>query len=116
MDEASARELDEPRLISQMVGREIDQLYPPRLMQPSEQVIFEVKDVHRAGVIRHISFKIRRGEVVGLAGLMGSGRTELARLLFGLEPLDAGEIKLDDMSIENLSTRRRIALGLALSD
>ncbi len=114
VDHAPARELDEPRLISRMVGREIDQLFPVRHVEPLSQVLLAVQGVYRAGVLRDISFDLRSGEVLGMAGLMGSGRTELARCLFGLDPIDGGALKLDNEQVEHLSARQRIDRGLAL--
>ena len=79
-----------------MVGRTIDQIYPPRApaARPGTPVL-EVSGLSQPGVVHDISFRVQPGEVVGVAGLMGSGRSEMARILFGLDPKSAGEIEVD---------------------
>jgi ribose transport system ATP-binding protein len=72
----------------------------------------EVKDVTQAGVVRNISFRVAAGEVLGLSGLMGAGRSELARILFGLERNAQGEVRVDGQLLTG-GPRRRIAQGLA---
>jgi ribose transport system ATP-binding protein len=80
-------------LVSQMVGRPVDVLYPKRERRASPEVVLEVRDLAASGV-EHASFDVRRGEVFGIAGLMGAGRTELVRTLFGLQPVKSGTFKL----------------------
>jgi ABC-type sugar transport system ATPase subunit len=82
-----------------MVGREIDQVFPPRSDAPHDEVALRLRNVTRRGVIEDINLTVRRGEIVGLAGMMGAGRTELARIIFGLDPLDTGQIILSDGEI-----------------
>lgn len=101
------------RMISLMVGREITQLFPARNSQPASEVALDVKAVSQPGMARNISFQLRRGEILGLSGLMGSGRSELARILFGLDPCASGEIQLNGQSLTGLSPRERIQRGLA---
>ena len=101
------------RLITLMVGRSLDQLYPTRDTQPAPAAVMQVSDLSQPGVIEGISFELRRGEVLGIAGLMGAGRTELARILFGLEPCARGSITINGAEISALTTRERIARGLA---
>jgi ribose transport system ATP-binding protein len=85
-----------PRMISLMVGRQIEQMYPARTERKSAgEAVLEVKGVSRRGVVEDVSFTLHRGEILGLSGLMGSGRTELARILFGVDPYDRGEIRLN---------------------
>ena len=79
-------------MISLMVGREIDQLYPERKAQPTEQVLLEVQKVSKAGIVHEIDFSLHAGEVLGIFGLMGSGRSELAQILFGMDTHDSGNI------------------------
>ncbi len=76
-----ANEFTAERLISLMVGRSLDRLYPQREQSQSAEVIFEVESLSQPGVIKDIGFKLHRGELLGITGLMGSGRTELARIL-----------------------------------
>ena len=106
-------EFDVERLISLMVGREITQLYPPRVTPPSEEVLFEARNLMQPCITQDVSFEIRQGEILGISGLMGSGRSELARILFGLDPCAKGEILLAGQPIHHLTPRERVQRGLA---
>ncbi|WP_119066272.1 sugar ABC transporter ATP-binding protein [Aggregatilinea lenta] len=86
---------DVSRMISLMVGRSIEQLYPVRESEPADDVLMQVEDVCQTGIVEDINFTLRKGEVLGVFGLMGSGRTELARLLFGLDEFGTGEVRLN---------------------
>ncbi len=100
-------------LIRLMVGRDVEAIFPKREIAIGDPVLtLEGVTSHAAGV-HDVSFTIRRGEIVGLSGLVGAGRTELARVLFGLEPLDAGTIRLNGQSIRPRSPEDAIARGLA---
>jgi ribose transport system ATP-binding protein len=101
------------RMVSLMVGREITQFYPPRNTRPGSEVILDVRHVSQPGMVRDISFQLHRGEVLGISGLMGSGRSELARILFGLDPSRTGEIRLEGCAIQHMGPRDRIVRGLA---
>jgi ribose transport system ATP-binding protein len=79
-------------VIRMMVGRTIYQAAPEAPAQGSPDVLLEVKHLRRGTVIRDVSFHLRRGEILGFAGLMGAGRTEVMRAVFGADPLDSGEI------------------------
>ena len=79
-------------LVLMMVGRELDHLYGRRKGRPSGEVVLEVRNLSGPPLIRNVSFKLSKGEIVGLAGLIGAGRTELARLLIGAEKKTAGAI------------------------
>lgn len=101
-------------LIPLMVGRALGELYPVRpARKEPRQPALEARGVDEPGVVRVAHLEVREGEVVGIAGLMGSGRTELARILFGLDRAAQGEILLDGKRIDHLSPARRIARGLA---
>jgi len=80
------------QIISMMVGRTIDEMAPdiPEIKAP--EVVLEVKSLNRSGSIKDVSFRLKRGEILGFAGLMGAGRTEVARAIFGADPIDSGEI------------------------
>ena len=106
-------ELDLEAIVSLMVGRSISQMFPPRSAAPTTAVVLEVKGVSQPGVVRSISFKLHRGEVLGLAGLMGSGRSELARILFGLDPFARGEILVGGRPRLPGGPRSSIQQGLA---
>ncbi|MFX9788073.1 D-xylose ABC transporter ATP-binding protein, partial [Acinetobacter baumannii] len=75
VSERPARDFDIPQLIRLMVGRTLEQLYPPRPGGPSPEVLLEARGLSREGVLEGVSFRLHRGEVLGLFGLMGSGRT-----------------------------------------
>ncbi len=108
--ESSLSEMD---LIRMMVGREVSRLFPPAEAQPRE-VVLGVRGVHcRAGGIHNVTFDVRAGEILGLAGLVGAGRTELARVLFGITPADSGEIQLDGRRVEIRSPRQAVEAGIA---
>jgi ribose transport system ATP-binding protein len=101
------------RMVSLMVGREIAQFFPPRQSKPAGEVALSVRGVSQPGIARNISFDLHRGEVLGVSGLMGSGRSELARILFGLDQCASGEVRLNGEPLTGLSPRERIRRGLA---
>jgi rhamnose transport system ATP-binding protein len=105
--------LTEGELIQLMVGREVSHIYPPAEGAPGE-IILSLKSLGcAASGIRDISLDVRAGEIVGLAGLVGAGRTELARVLFGLTPADAGEIFLNGARVSITSPQEAVARGIA---
>jgi rhamnose transport system ATP-binding protein len=106
-------EINESSLIGMMIGREVSHIYPPRQAQPGDVVLSARNITSAAGGIRDVSLDVRRGEIVGLAGLVGAGRTELARVLFGITPADRGEILLGDRQVVIGSPRDAIANGIA---
>ena len=80
------------QIISMMVGRTIFESAPELPEHPSTDVVLEVRNLNRGRSIRDVSFQLRRGEILGIAGLVGAGRTEVARAVFGADQLDSGEI------------------------
>lgn len=98
-------------LIAMMTGRDLDAQFPKEAARPGE-VALRVEGLGRNGVLHDISFSVRRGEIVGLAGLMGSGRTELARALFGADAIDCGRIEVHGRERRIRSPREAIDLGL----
>jgi ribose transport system ATP-binding protein len=109
----SARSFDVKLMISLMVGRDIEQLYPPRTSTPSRDEILRVEALTAKGIVDKISFRLHKGEVLGLFGLMGSGRTELARMIFGLDPFDSGQVVVDSQPMTRASARSSIRNHLA---
>ncbi len=97
-------EMDENKVISRMVGRELNNIFD-RKPVPHGQVVLEVEGLTRKGVFHDISFQVRAGEVLGLSGLMGAGRTEIARCIFGLDRYDSGAIRVlgKPVAIRNVS-------------
>ncbi|TQM43590.1 ribose transport system ATP-binding protein [Pseudonocardia cypriaca] len=105
-------ELDPPTLVRLMVGRPLDAYYPPRGGDFGD-VRLEVRG-GTAPALRGIDLAVRAGEVVGVAGLQGSGRTELLRAIFGADPFTAGEVRLDGEPVRLTSPRRAITAGVAM--
>ena len=89
-----ARELDVDQVIGLMVGRPMENLFPERPKKQIGEPILEVEGLTRQGVFSGINLKLARGEIVGMAGLMGAGRTEVARALFGLDAYDSGTVRV----------------------
>ena len=93
VDSRPASEYTLDKVIALMVGREMTNAYPKEQV-PIGDTIFEVENLCCKGVFKNITFNVRRGEIVGFAGLMGAGRTETMRAIFGLDPYDSGTIKI----------------------
>jgi ABC-type sugar transport system ATPase subunit len=98
-------------IIRWMVGRDLTNTYPPRTTTPGE-VVLEVQNLSRRGELHDISFHLRRGEILGIAGLVGSGRTELVRALYGADPIDRGEIKLHGRTLAIKTPKESIKNGI----
>lgn len=107
----SVGEAPEDRLVTMMVGRSLSEQFP-RTTTPVGQPVLQVKNVSVSGVLRDLNFEIRRGEIVGIFGLMGSGRTTLARALFGLERVESGEVYVDGARARIGSPMDAIRLGI----
>ncbi|MGJ8724766.1 MAG: sugar ABC transporter ATP-binding protein [Roseibacillus sp.] len=103
--------LDE--LVKLMVGRELKETYPERNHQVSEEVLLEVEHVSGT-IVKDVSLNIKKGEVLGLAGLIGSGRTELAEILFGYKKKSAGRVTLQGREVDSKTPKQAIAEGIAL--
>lgn len=82
------------QIITMMVGREIYDSTKQNRIENTSETVLEVKGLSRKGALRDINFKLRKGEIIGFAGLIGAGRTEVARAIFGADPIDAGEISV----------------------
>lgn len=100
-------------LIRLMVGRELKEKYPKISILIGEE-IFKVKNLERKGVLKNISFSVREGEIVGIAGLVGAGRTELARAIFGADKIDKGEIYVEGKKVNISKPKDAINCGIAL--
>lgn len=86
-----ARDFTPESAVTHMVGRTLESVFPKEEVELGE-VHLEVRNLTRTGVFENVSFQVRKGEILGLAGLVGAGRTEISRAIFGLDPLDSGEV------------------------
>jgi ribose transport system ATP-binding protein len=100
-------------IIRLMVGRELKQMIPKEAAELGQPALV-VKNLSRKGVLHSISFTARQGEVLGIAGLVGAGRTELARAIFGADPIDGGAVELFDRPVRIKSPQDAIRLGIGL--
>lgn len=101
-------------IIECMVGREIEEKYP-RINVPLSKTVLKVKNLSAGTTVKDISFELKQGEIVGIAGLVGSGRTEMTRALFGIDPKESGEIWLYDKKIEIKNPADAIKQGIVLA-
>src|SRR5215216_6283661 len=111
VETAPASELDEEKLVNLMVGREIGNLYPKPETEVGE-VLLRVSGITRGKVLKDCSFEVRSGEILGFAGLVGAGRTELARAVFGADPVDSGRVELDGEEVRITSPQAAIDAGI----
>jgi len=107
------QETSENQLIKMMVGRTLGEFYPERANKPGAELL-AVKALGRQGSFKNVSFSLRRGEILGLFGLVGSGRTQLARCIFGAERATRGEIRLNGELIRPHSPHDAVRAGIAL--
>jgi rhamnose transport system ATP-binding protein len=112
VDTLPVEDADRAKLIELMVGRPINAVFPKRPVPIGEQVLELRGLASKAAGIRDISLSVRRGEILGIAGLVGSGRTQLAETIFGLTPADSGEIRLGGAAVRIDSPRAAIASGI----
>ncbi|MBT0771596.1 sugar ABC transporter ATP-binding protein [Kineosporia sp. J2-2] len=99
-------------IVNLMVGREVAELFPKQDTEIGE-VVLQVDGLNSAGVFHDISFTVRRGEIVGLAGLVGAGRSEIARAVFGVDRFDSGSVTMKGNAVPPRSPRAAIASGMA---
>lgn len=88
-------------MVSMMVGRSLDQYYPAKKKLPEKEIMFEVKKLNAGKLVKDVSFQVHKGEILGLAGLVGAGRSETMRAIFGADKLESGEILLNGKKIHN---------------
>ena len=113
-----ATDYNPDKLVARMVGREITNVFPKDTTVPIGDVIFEVKDLTQAkedgGRFRGINFQLRAGEILGFAGLVGAGRSEVMRAIFGLDPITSGSVYLNGREVHIKNTRDAINHGIAM--
>jgi ribose transport system ATP-binding protein len=111
--ERPVSQITRKEMIEMMVGRELKDEFPPREAVPGP-VRLEVTGLRRGRAVQDVSFSVRRGEILALAGLVGAGRTETVRLIFGADAREAGEIRLDGTVLTIRSPRDAITQGIGL--
>jgi len=107
------QESDQNQLIKMMVGRSLSEIFPVR-KPPTGEVALEVKGLTQKGSFSDISFSIRQGEILGMFGLVGSGRTQVARSIFGADRFSEGEIRLNGKPIHPRSPQDAVSAGIAM--
>ena len=111
VDTKAVPESNYDEVVRKMVGREITDYYPEKTNEIKD-TIFEAKNLESNGVFKNINFHVREGEILGFSGLMGSGRTEIMRAVFGLDPLDSGEIILKGEKLNIKGPKDSISKGI----
>lgn len=109
----SVKNLDKDRLINMMVGRELNDIYPKGEAEIGE-VFLEVKGLNRDGVFRDINFDVKKGEIVGFYGLVGAGRSEVMRAIFGIDKLQSGELFIEGKKVKIKTPKQAIKHGFAM--
>jgi rhamnose transport system ATP-binding protein len=112
VDTQAIKDVSHNKLIHMMVGRTITELFPKQDVEAGE-VVLKVEHLTRDGAFKDVSFELRRGEILGIAGLVGSGRTSLVRAIFGVEPAVSGTIQIEGREVSITSAQQAIQLGLA---
>ena len=108
------KDISDGEIIKQMVGRELSNIYPPKNDVEKGEVILKVDNltsIHE-NIFRNCSFELRKGEILGFSGLMGAGRTEVARLIFGADPMDSGKIYIHGKEVSIKSTKDAVNAGI----
>jgi ABC-type sugar transport system ATPase subunit len=112
VDTRMVKDVTEQELITMMVGRRIDDLFP-KIDAALGDVVLEVKDLHRKPHTHGVSFSVRAGEIVGIAGLVGSGRSEMAQIIFGTLPAEKGEIRIGGKHVHIRRPEDAVRHGIA---
>jgi ABC-type sugar transport system ATPase subunit len=112
VDTKPVSEVNQGQLVSMMVGRTLDTLFPKEEAAIGEPIL-QVRNLSCKGLVDNASFEVRRGEILGLAGLVGAGRSELAQVLFGIYPAESGTIVMNGRRVRISSPREAMAVGLA---
>ncbi|RWR09238.1 sugar ABC transporter ATP-binding protein [Paenirhodobacter populi] len=106
-------ELDEKRLVKLMIGRDLSDLFPPRKAVIGD-VLLEVEKLNAGPMVRDVSFSVRAGEVLGVSGLVGAGRTETMRAIFGADRIDSGILRLAGREIRNATPGQAVRNGIGM--
>lgn len=108
----SIETLSKEKITTMMIGRELSEIYPTRKKKPSDEEILRVEHLSRKGILNDISFSLNKGEILGVAGLVGAGRTEMARAIFGVDYKDSGDIYIKGEKINILNPQDAIKKGI----
>lgn len=106
-------EVTKADMVNMMVGRSLDQYYPEKMKKPDEEVMFEVRNLNVGHSVKDVSFQVHKGEIVGFAGLVGAGRSETMRAIFGADKLESGEIYLNGKKLNIKSPQDAIRNKIA---
>lgn len=112
IDTVSTEKTTIESIIAMMVGREIYHSISPEEYSGNTEIVLEASGIHRGTTLRDVSFQLRKGEILGIAGLVGAGRTELARALFGADEIDSGEIFIHGRKVKIRSPYHAVRHGL----
>ena len=107
------KETDNSELISMMVGRELTNYYT-RTYSAVDETVLEVKGLNSGSFLKNINFDLKKGEILGFAGLVGAGRSEVMRCLFGIDPIESGEIQINGTKVDIKNPQQAMKNGLAL--
>jgi ABC-type sugar transport system ATPase subunit len=110
---SDVKDVDQPSIVSMMVGRELDILFP-KIDSKIGKVILQVRNLNKRGLLYDINLNVREGEIVGVAGLVGAGRSDLAKVIFGILSMDSGEVVIEGNRCQINSPRDAIKFGLGL--
>lgn len=113
IDSKAIKEFSKDEIIAKMIGREITNKFPKRDFEPRGKEILKVEGITRKGILDNISFSLREGEVLGLAGLVGAGRTEIARAVTGIDYIDGGTIYIEGKKVKINSPKDALRAGIA---
>jgi ribose transport system ATP-binding protein len=112
IDTLLTEEANIDKVISLMVGRTIYESEPEIPENPSEEIVLEVRNLNRGRILQNVNFNLKKGEILGFAGLMGAGRTEVARAIFGADQFDVGEIFIKGQQVQIKNPRDAVNYGI----
>ncbi|SFL66107.1 monosaccharide ABC transporter ATP-binding protein, CUT2 family (TC 3.A.1.2.-) [Halanaerobium salsuginis] len=112
IDTVATKDVEIDSIINMMVGREVYETSNNKSSKNENEVILEVKNLTRKGVFKNINFNLKKGEILGMSGLVGAGRTEVARAIFGADNIDAGEIYVHGKKVNISSPSQSVELGI----
>ncbi|MDR2722181.1 MAG: sugar ABC transporter ATP-binding protein [Cellulomonadaceae bacterium] len=113
---APTDQLDIPAIVHAMLGGSAEKSFEwvPRIHPPSDQLMLNVQNLQLNSIVKDVTFQVRKGEILGIAGLMGSGRTEILKALFGMEKVKSGQISLDGQPVNFRNVQQAVRAGMAL--